>query len=233
MKQIAASIMCADQLNLQHELAQLEQAKVDLLHCDVMDGVYVNNLALGPEYLSTLKSATTIPLDIHLATVSPLKYAQMFSPIQPKYISFHIETSDNVFAIIDYLREQQIKPSIAINPSSPISLLEPYLLHIDMILLMTVNPGFAGQKIQLSTLNKLAQLKVKLQEFEHPPLIEVDGNINQQTIQLMGNNMPDVFVLGTSALFNKKNNDDYTLRIEQIRKQIELKNNVKELALCQ
>lgn len=223
MKQIAASIMCADQLNLQHELTQLEQAKVDLLHCDVMDGVYVNNLALGPEYLEVIKSATTIPLDIHLATVTPLKYVQMFASIQPMYISFHIETSENVFAIIDSLRKQNIKPSIAINPESPISLLEPYLSHIDMILLMTVNPGFAGQKIQLSTLDKLAQLKNRLQELDHPPLVEVDGNINQQTIQLMENNMPDVFVLGTSALFNKNNNDDYTMRIEKIRKQIEFK----------
>ncbi|MCX8586441.1 ribulose phosphate epimerase [Gilliamella sp. wkB72] len=224
MKQIAASIMCADQLNLKHELSQLEHAKVDLLHCDVMDGVYVKNLALGPEYLARVKSATTIPLDIHLATVSPLKYAQLFASIQPMYISFHIETCDDVFSIIDYLRDQNIRPSIAINPLSPISLLEPYLSHIDMILLMTVNPGFAGQKIQLSTIDKIAQLKMRLQELENPPLIEVDGNINLQTIKLMENSMPDVFVLGTSALFNQKNNNNYTKQIMQIRKQIELKN---------
>ena len=222
MKQIAASIMCADQLNLQQELTQLEQAKVDLLHCDVMDGVFVKNLALGPEHLAWVKSATTIPLDIHLATVAPLKYAQMFASIQSKYISFHIEACDDAFSIIDYLREQNICPSIAINPLSPISLLEPYLPHIDMILLMTVNPGFAGQKIQLSTIDKIAQLKIRLSELENPPLIEVDGNINLQTINLMQNSLPDVFVLGTSALFNKKNNDNYTVRVEKIRKQIGL-----------
>ncbi len=216
MTQIAASIMCADQLHIVDELARLEEAQIELLHCDVMDGIYVNNLALFPEWIQAIKGATNIPLDIHLATVTPEKYIDMFAPISPEYISFHIEVTDDVYGIINQIRSYGVKPAIALNPETPVEKIIPYLGHIDMILALSVNPGFAGQKFQKPVLQKMKDIKEILKNKEHKPLLECDGNINSQTINMM-EGMPDVYVLGTSALFHKKDESTYKERVEDLR----------------
>lgn len=204
MNKIAASIMCADQLNLTDELRKLEQANVDLLHCDVMDGVYVNNLAMGPYVLEAIKELTTIPLDIHLATETPTKYIEMFAPIKPAYMSFHIEATDDAAKDIAQLQKHDIAPVLAINPETPIETIYPYLGEIDMVLMMTVNPGFAGQPFNYTVLDKITALMNEMNKQAHHPLIEVDGNINEQTIPDLVARGADVYVLGTSQLFNKK-----------------------------
>ncbi|EAE8346054.1 ribulose-phosphate 3-epimerase [Listeria monocytogenes] len=221
MRKIAASIMCADQLHLGDELRRLESAGVELLHCDVMDGVYVNNLALGPEYLEIVRNNTEIPLDIHLATITPLKYIDMFGPVKPEYISFHVEVADDVFAVIQKIRSYNVKPSIAINPETPIETIYPYLDDVEMVLMMTVNPGFAGQKFQTDVLQKLHDVKAKLAGKIHAPLIEVDGNINKETVGLMRDCLPDIYVLGTSALFHNRDKTNYAERLVHIWSDIE------------
>ena len=202
MYQFAASIMCADQMNLKKELTELEKAETGLLHCDVMDGVFVDNMAMGPYILEEIKENTSIPLDIHLATVTPFKYMKMFSHIKPKYISFHIETSENPEKEIEFLREKGISPSLALSPETPVSEIVKFLPLVDMLLIMTVNPGFAGQPFNYSVIEKLKELNIYLKEMENPPLIEVDGNINEKTIPILYENNANVYVLGTSALFN-------------------------------
>ncbi|MBF2589124.1 ribulose-phosphate 3-epimerase [Listeria marthii] len=221
MRKIAASIMCADQLHLGDELRRLESAGVELLHCDVMDGVYVNNLALGPEYLGIVRNNTEIPLDIHLATITPLKYIDMFAPVKPEYISFHVEVADDVSEVIRKIRSYNVKPSIAINPETPIEAIYPYLDDVEMVLMMTVNPGFAGQKFQTDVLQKLDDLKAKLAGKVHVPLIEVDGNINKETVGLMRNCLPDIYVLGTSALFHNRDKTSYAERLVHIWSDVE------------
>ncbi|MDT0003889.1 ribulose-phosphate 3-epimerase [Listeria cossartiae subsp. cayugensis] len=221
MRKIAASIMCADQLHLGDELRRLESAGVELLHCDVMDGVYVNNLALGPEYLEIVRNNTEIPLDIHLATITPLKYIDMFGPVKPEYISFHVEVADDVSEVIRKIRSYNVKPSIAINPETPIEAIYPYLDDVEMVLMMTVNPGFAGQKFQTDVLQKLADLKAKLAGKVHAPLIEVDGNINKETVGLMRDCLPDIYVLGTSALFHDRDKTSYAERLVHIWSNVE------------
>ncbi|PCU14801.1 ribulose phosphate epimerase [Listeria monocytogenes] len=216
MRKIAASIMCADQLHLGDELQRLESAGVELLHCDVMDGVYVNNLALGPEYLEIVRNNTEIHLDIHLATITPLKYIDMFGPVKPEYISFHVEVAEDVSEIIRKIRSYNVKPSIAINPETPIEAIYPYLDDVEMVLMMTVNPGFAGQKFQTDVLQKLHDLKAKLAGKIHAPLIEVDGNINKETVGLMRDCLPDIYVLGTSALFHDRDKTSYAERLVHI-----------------
>ncbi|MBC1833290.1 ribulose-phosphate 3-epimerase [Listeria seeligeri] len=221
MRKIAASIMCADQLHLGDELKRLESAGVELLHCDVMDGVYVNNLALGPEYLEIVRNYTEIPLDIHLATITPLKYIDMFGPVKPEYISFHVEVADDVTEVIKKIRSYNVKPSIAINPETPIEAIYPYLNDVEMVLMMTVNPGFAGQKFQTDVLQKLRDLKAKLAGKVHVPLIEVDGNINKETVGLMRDCLPDIYVLGTSALFHDRDKTSYSERLVHIWSDVE------------
>ncbi|EAF3074116.1 ribulose-phosphate 3-epimerase [Listeria monocytogenes serotype 1/2a] len=221
MRKIAASIMCADQLHLGEELRRLASAGVELLHCDVMDGVYVNNLALGPEYLEIVRNNTEIPLDIHLATISPLKYIDMFGPVKPEYISFHVEVAEDVSEIIRKIRSYNVKPSIAINPETPIEAIYPYLDDVEMVLMMTVNPGFAGQKFQTDVLQKLHDLKAKLAGKIHAPLIEVDGNINKETVGLMRDCLPDIYVLGTSALFHDRDKTSYAERLVHIWSNVE------------
>ncbi|EAC9202171.1 TPA: ribulose-phosphate 3-epimerase [Listeria monocytogenes] len=221
MRKIAASIMCADQLHLGEELRRLESAGVELLHCDVMDGVYVNNLALGPEYLEIVRNNTEIPLDIHLATITPLKYIDMFGPVKPEYISFHVEVAEDVSEVIRKIRSYNVKPSIAINPETPIEAIYPYLDDVEMVLMMTVNPGFAGQKFQTDVLQKLHDLKAKLAGKVHAPLIEVDGNINKETVGLMRDCLPDIYVLGTSALFHNRDKTSYAERLVHIWSDVE------------
>ncbi|ECB9721035.1 ribulose-phosphate 3-epimerase [Listeria monocytogenes] len=221
MRKIAASIMCADQLHLGEELRRLESAGVELLHCDVMDGVYVNNLALGPEYLDRVRNNTEIPLDIHLATITPLKYIDMFGPVKPEYISFHVEVAEDVSEVIRKIRSYNVKPSIAINPETPIEAIYPYLDDVEMVLMMTVNPGFAGQKFQTDVLQKLHDLKAKLAGKVHAPLIEVDGNINKETVGLMRDCLPDIYVLGTSALFHDRDKTSYAERLVHIWSDVE------------
>ncbi|EIZ2738334.1 ribulose-phosphate 3-epimerase [Listeria monocytogenes] len=221
MRKIAASIMCADQLHLGEELRRLESAGVELLHCDVMDGVYVNNLALGPEYLEIVRNNTEIPLDIHLATITPLKYIDMFGPVKPEYISFHVEVAEDVSEVIRKIRSYNVKPSIAINPETPIEAIYPYLDDVEMVLMMTVNPGFAGQKFQTDVLQKLHDLKAKLAGKVHAPLIEVDGNINKETVGLMRDCLPDIYVLGKSALFHDRDKTSYAERLVHIWSDVE------------
>lgn len=213
---VAASIMCANQLDLYNELRSLENAKVDLLHCDVMDGVFVNNLAMGPYVLEQIKNNTTIPLDIHLATVDALKYIDMYSYLNPEYISFHIEVSQDAHKDIEKIKSKGIKASIAISPRTSLEKIKPYLSDIDMVLVMTVNPGFAGQKFNYEVLKKLDELNEALKELKKRPLIEVDGCINKDTVKELKHKSVDIYVLGTSALFNddKKN---YISKINEIK----------------
>ncbi|MCI9916645.1 ribulose-phosphate 3-epimerase [Clostridioides difficile] len=217
---ICASIMCADQMKLKEELEALEEAGVKLLHCDVMDGIFVKNLAMGPELLKSISENTTIPLDIHLATETPDKYIDMMSYIKPKYISFHVESSTNVKADIQKLRNYGIGPVLAISPQTSVDKIEEYISLVEGILVMTVNPGFAGQKFNLSVLDKLDKLTDILKDYDNPPFIEVDGNINKDTIKLMNGKKVDIYVVGTSALFNDKPPISYKDKIEELKESI-------------
>ncbi|MDX5619368.1 ribulose-phosphate 3-epimerase [Clostridioides difficile] len=220
MSIICASIMCADQMKLKEELEALEEAGVKLLHCDVMDGIFVKNLAMGPELLKSISENTTIPLDIHLATETPDKYIDMMSYIKPKYISFHVESSTNVKADIQKLRNYGIGPVLAISPQTSVDKIEEYISLVEGILVMTVNPGFAGQKFNLSVLDKLDKLTDILKDYDNPPFIEVDGNINKYTIELMNGKKVDIYVVGTSALFNDKPPISYKDKIEELKESI-------------
>lgn len=217
---ICASIMCANQMKLEKELKALEEADVKLLHCDVMDGIFVNNLAMGPELLKSISENTIIPLDIHLATETPEKYIDMMSYIKPKYISFHVESSKDVKCDIKKIRDYGIGPVLAISPQTSVDKIEEYIGLVEGILVMTVNPGFAGQKFNYSVLEKLDRLTEILKDYENPPFIEVDGNINKETIKAMNGKKVDIYVVGTSALFNDRPPISYKEKIKELKDSI-------------
>ena len=204
LEKIVASIMCADPLNLSQELTDLAAAGVDWLHCDVMDGKFVNNLAMGPYVLEPLIQNGNFTTDIHLACENPRKYIEMFAKLQPDYITFHLEAAENINVLIKQIHSYGIKAGVAISPQTPLEELYPYIEELDLILMMTVQPGFAGQAFDWSVLAKLQELNEHLKLVENQPLIEVDGNINKQTIKEISPIGANLYVVGTSALFNQE-----------------------------
>ncbi|MGM0340079.1 ribulose-phosphate 3-epimerase [Enterococcus sp. AZ007] len=219
MEKIAASIMCGDQLALGQELEDLCEAGIDWLHCDVMDGVYVNNLAMAPYVLEPVIGTGKFTTDIHLACVDPEKYIEMFAPLAPDYLTFHLEATKEPDELVKQIHDHGLKAGIAINPETPIESLFPYLASIELVLVMTVNPGFAGQKFQWSVLDKLECLNRQLEAQKTRPLIEVDGNINSKTAAAISRIGATIYVVGTSALFNTKPGT-YTEKVESLKRSL-------------
>ncbi len=216
MIQIAASIMCANQLKLANELDRLAKAKVDMLHCDVMDGSYVDNLAMGPYVLEEIRAYTEIPLDIHLAVFEPERYIPLFAGCKPEYISVHAEATNHLHRALYMIKEMGVKPVVALNPSTPLSAITHVLQEVDMVLVMTVDPGFAGQKFVTSTLRKIKALTMLCEERGLKPLIQIDGNINSLTIPAAVKAGANVLVGGTSSIFRGED-ADYALLVQQMR----------------
>lgn len=204
MKKIVPSIMCADPMCLEMELINLKEAGIDWLHCDVMDGVFVNNLAMAPYILKPLMARHDFTIDIHLACKRPEHYVEMFSVIKPDYLTFHIEATANPKKLIEQIQRKGIKVGVAISPETPVKTIFPLISKVDLILIMTVNPGFAGQLFIPSVTDKIRELAKYLERVPYKPLIEVDGNICEKTIPKLAGLGVNLYVVGTAALFNKQ-----------------------------
>lgn len=220
MSKLVPSIMTADQLNLEQELQDLHESGIDWLHVDVMDGIFVDNLAMGPYVVEPIIETENFTVDIHLACIDPERYIHMFSEIQPDYLTFHIETTAKPEKLIELIHSKGIKAGIAISPQTRIETIYPYLESIDLVLMMTVNPGFAGQRIQEHVYDKIEKLNQKIESMENKPLIEVDGNIYDETANKISQVGADLYVLGTSALFNDAPGS-YAEKLDQMKQAIE------------
>ncbi len=203
-KQISPSVMCVDFFKLKETIEEFEKLNIDYLHVDIMDGHFVGNYTLGTDFVKALKKETTIPLDIHLMVEKPESVLEWFEFGENDYVSVHLESTCHLQKVLSAIRAKGAKSMVAINPATPICMLETILEDIDAVLVMTVNPGFAGQKLVKSTLKKIADLRAYLDEngFENVE-IEVDGNVSFENARLMSKAGGNIFVAGTSSMFSK------------------------------
>jgi ribulose-phosphate 3-epimerase len=202
---IAPSLMCANFKNLQADMEKLNKAKFEYMHVDIMDGTFVRNFTMGPDIIRHVREMTDLPMDIHLMCVTPELHLDTFK-IQPgDYISFHYEACTHVERTLKIIRDQYgAKPMLALCPATPLCVLDYVLDSLDGVLLMTVNPGYAGQKLVESTIGKIKRLRTMLDHCGYPHVdIEVDGNTTFANSKRMREAGANIFVAGTSSVFNK------------------------------
>jgi ribulose-phosphate 3-epimerase len=199
---LSASVMCADLLNLGMALREIEESGIEYLHCDIMDNHFVPNLMLPMEMLNKLRSATSLPFDFHLMTEKPETVIERLDVRAGDIISVHYESTYHIEKVVSMIKERGALAAVAINPGTPIYVLEELLPKLDMVLLMTVNPGFAGQKLVPGSFDKIARLKSYLSDSGYGNiLIEVDGNCSFENVPKMYGAGADIFVVGTSSVF--------------------------------
>ena len=219
-KQISPSVMCADFFALKDCIQQFEDNNIEYIHVDIMDGSFVPNFTLGTDFVKKLKANTSIPLDIHLMIDDPEQKLEWFAFGPNDYVSVHYESTPHLHKAIAAIKARGAKAMVAINPATPISVLEDILDEIDAVLVMTVNPGFAGQKLVEPTLKKIRKLRDFLDAngYEHIE-IEADGNVSFENAKRMSEAGANIFVAGTSSIFNP--NFPLSEGIEKLRKVID------------
>lgn len=199
------SMMCADIMRLGETVSLLESAGAAMLHIDVMDGVFVQNVALGTDYINQLRKSTKLPLDIHLMIDRPEEKLSWFEPHQGEYISIHVESTPHIQRALSMIRSFGAHPIAALNPGTPLETLEEILPDVDGVLIMCVNPGFAGQQLVPSAIGKIGRLRQTLDKSGYAStLIEVDGNVSFANLPIMYQAGADVFVCGTSSIFSAR-----------------------------
>lgn len=203
-KFLSASIMCADLLNMEKSVRDLERAGIDYLHVDIMDGKFVPNITLGFDLINALKKITDIPLDVHLMVNEPSKFIDLMKLTEKDILCVHYESELHIARTLEKIKSKGIKAGLAINPGTPVESYRYLTELLDMALVMTVNPGFAGQKIVPFAEKKVRDTRALLDSLgADNVLIEVDGNISPENGVRMSKAGADIFVLGTSALFLK------------------------------
>ena len=210
---VSPSILAADFANLSEECSKIDKSNADWFHLDIMDGLFVPNISFGMPVVRTIRQLTKKPLDVHLMIVQPEKYINEFINLGSNIITVHIEATNNLNQIINKIHQSSLKSGIAINPQTPISDLKEYINKVDLICLMGVNPGFAGQKFIESTHERLQELKNLIISSGSSALIEVDGGVNKENYQQLKSNGADVLVAG-SYIFNSPN---YNIAINNLK----------------
>ncbi|MCL4322148.1 MAG: ribulose-phosphate 3-epimerase [Deltaproteobacteria bacterium] len=216
MKKIAPSILSGNLLNLAAELELIKEAGADLIHIDIMDGIFVPNITAGWDIVSAIKSGTDIPLDVHLMIDKPERYIEEFVKSGADILTIHQEGCIHLHRAVEKIRELGASPGVAINPSTPISALDEILDYIDLVLIMSVNPGFSGQEFIYGSLFKIENMRKIIAKRELETLIEVDGGIKVLNIADVANSGANIIVSG-SGIFKT---DDYKKTIMEMKERI-------------
>ncbi len=200
---LSASLMCADLLHLQRDLDALTAAGVELLHFDVMDGHFVPNLMLPPDFVRAVRRGSNLPFDIHLMVEQPERVIPMLDLQAGDFVSIHAESTPHAHRALAMIRERGGRAALAINPATPVEAVGEVLDELDMVLVMTVNPGYAGQKLVSGGIDKLRRMRALLDDRGYERiLLEVDGNCSFANAPLMRAAGADVFVVGSSSVFD-------------------------------
>ncbi|MBN2235954.1 MAG: ribulose-phosphate 3-epimerase [Bacteroidales bacterium] len=212
---IAPSLLSANFANLEKDFEMLNASEADWIHLDIMDGVFVPNISFGLPVVSAVKKLTLKLLDVHLMIVQPEKYFEAFAKAGANYISFHVEASNHVHRSIQLLKSLGVKAGLVLNPHTPVSVLEEVIHELDFVLLMSVNPGFGGQKFIENTYKKIMQLKKLIIETNSRALIQVDGGVNTSNAKNLFEAGADILVAG-NAVFSAENPKDAITQIRNV-----------------
>ncbi|MEN6623637.1 MAG: ribulose-phosphate 3-epimerase [Smithella sp.] len=199
MNLIAPSILSADGGKLAEEITSVEKAGADWIHIDVMDGHFVPNITMGPAIIAALRKATMLPFDVHLMIENPEKYIESFADAGADIITVHVEATNHLHRLIDLIKKCGKKAGVSLNPATPLTQVEEILSDIDLLLIMTVNPGFGGQQFIQSMLPKITKARNLLSYLPNKPLLEVDGGVNLQNIKAIAQAGAQVMVAGNSV----------------------------------
>jgi len=220
MKYLAPSILSADFSRLYDEIKEVEEAGADIIHLDVMDGRYVPNITIGAPVIESLRNITHLPFDAHLMIVEPEKHIDAFIKAGVNMVSFHMDATIHAHRLVDYIKSQGVKAGVVLNPATPVNTLEEIIYYIDYVLIMSVNPGFGGQKFIPQTANKITKLKELISKAEREDiLIEIDGGINEENISLLSNLGVNIFVAGNS-IFKAKDKKEAVKKLKEKMKEI-------------
>ena len=198
---VTPSLLSADFLHLSKDIEMVNHSQADWFHLDIMDGVFVPNISYGLPVVSQIKKMATKPLDVHLMIVQPERYVEAFHKAGADILTVHYETCTHLHRTIQQIKAQGMKAGVSLNPHTPVSLLEDVIEDIDVVLLMSVNPGFGGQSFIEQTINKVDKLKKLIMESNSHTLIEIDGGVNFETGKRLVNAGADALVAG-SFVFN-------------------------------
>ncbi|OGC87781.1 MAG: ribulose-phosphate 3-epimerase [candidate division Zixibacteria bacterium RBG_16_48_11] len=213
MVKVAASILAGDFRNLEKEIKAVEKAGADWIHLDVMDGHFVNNLTFGPVIVEAVNEITNLPLDVHLMISNPDKYIERYAQAGADYLTVHVETCPEVKKTFQVIKNSGCKAGLALKPATPLETVLPYLEQIDLLLVMSVNPGFAGQAFMPEVLPKLKKAREYIDKKNLKVELEVDGGINPHTAAEVRKNGATALV-AASAIFGQK---DYAEVIRKLR----------------
>lgn len=216
MKLIAPSILSADFSRLGDEIRAVEDAGADWIHVDVMDGHFVPNITIGPLIVEAARKVTSLPLDVHLMIESPERYIKDFADAGADLISVQVEACVHLNRTIQMIKEIGLRAGVVLNPSTPLATIEWVLKDVDFVMIMSVNPGFGGQKFIPNSLDKVKDLRGMTRENGLSTLIEIDGGVNEKTIKNISDAGVDVFVAGSAIL----ESSDYKETITRFRKLI-------------
>lgn len=198
---VSPSLLSADFLHLSKDIEMVNRSQADWFHLDIMDGVFVPNISYGLPVVSQIKKMATKPLDVHLMIVQPERYVEAFHKAGADILTVHYEACTHLHRTIQQIKAQGMKAGVSLNPHTPVSLLEDVIEDIDVVLLMSVNPGFGGQSFIEQTINKVDKLKKLIMESNSHTLIEIDGGVNFETGKRLVNAGADALVAG-SFVFN-------------------------------